>query len=189
MKREFLAELGLEKDIIDKIMKDNGDDIETIKSLKADVTNLQAKLEEKEKAITELNENIKSFEGTDETIKALQDKVAGYEKAESERKKAEKDAEADKILTNNILEVIGSKEFVNDFTKDSIIAQVKAELGKAENKGKGASEIFDALTKDSTDIFKNPQQQKLEIPPTGQNNANNDDDAFVRQVMGLPPKK
>lgn len=189
MKREELKELGLDKEVIDKIMSEHGADVEALKKANEQIEQLNNQLQEKEKAITELNESIKSFEGTDETIKALQDKVAGYEKAESERKKAEKDAEADKILTNNILEVIGSKEFVNDFTKDSIIAQVKAELGKTENKGKGASEIFDALTKDSTDIFKNPQQQKLEIPPTGQNNANNDDDAFVRQVMGLPPKK
>lgn len=164
MKREFLTELGLEKDVIDKIMTANGEDIN---KAKADVDALKEQLIEKDKAIKELNESIKAFEGTDDTIKELQKKVADYEQAEKDRIKAEKDAEADKILTDNILGVIGDKEFVNDYTKDSIIAQVKSELAKSENKGKGASEIFETLTKDVEGIFKNPQQHKLTIPPTG----------------------
>jgi choloylglycine hydrolase len=70
----------------------------------------------------------------------------------------------------------------------STIDQVKEELSKAENKGKGAKDIFEAITKDSTDIFKNPQQTKLEIPPTGDNlGADNVDEARMRAVMGLPP--
>lgn len=167
MKREQLAELGLEKDAIDAIMKINGDDVNRAK---ADVDALRDKLEEKDKAIADLNDAIKGFEGTDETIQTLQDKVAQYEQAEKDRKQAEKDAEADKLLTENILNAMNGREFVNDLTKQGIVAQVKAELAKSENKGKGAGEIFDALTKDVDGIFKNPQQEKLSIAPTGANN-------------------
>jgi hypothetical protein len=37
---------------------------------------------------------------------------------------------------------------------------IKTELSKTENKGKGIQEIFDSLTKDKTDIFVNPNQIK-----------------------------
>lgn len=185
MKREFLTELGLEKDIIDKIMSENGADIENAKK---SVAGLQDELKEKEKTIADLTETIKGFESTDDTVKELQGKIEEYEKAEKERKQAEKDREQDAILTQNILEVVGDKQFVNDYTKDSIIAQVKSELAKTENKGKGASEIFETLTKDVEGIFKNPQQEQLVIEQAGNPNDKELDDAFVRQVMGLPPK-
>lgn len=185
MKREFLTELGLEKDVVDKIMSENGADIENAKK---SVAGLQDELKEKEKTIADLTETIKGFESTDDTVKELQGKIEEYEKAEKERKQAEKDREQDAILTQNILEVIGEKQFVNDYTKDSIIAQVKSELAKVENKGKGASEIFETLTKDVEGIFKNPQQEQLVIEQAGNPNDKELDDAFVRQVMGLPPK-
>lgn len=185
MKREFLTELGLEKDVIDKIMSENGADIENAKK---SVAGLQDELKEKEKTIADLTETIKGFESTDDTVKELQGRIEEYEKAEKERKQAEKDREQDAILTQNILEVVGDKQFVNDYTKDSIIAQVKSELAKSENKGKGASEIFETLTKDVEGIFKNPQQEQLVIEQAGNPNDKELDDAFVRQVMGLPPK-
>lgn len=188
MTRDFLKELGLEKDTIDKIMSEHGKDIEAGKAKLADVEELKSQIADKDKTIADLNQQIKEFDGDAETIKTLQETVKKYEKAEAERKQAEKDAENDRILTENIMGVIGDKEFVNDFTKNSIIAQVKEELSKAENKGKGAKDIFDAITKDSTDIFKNPQQTKLEIPPTGDKlGADNVDEARMRAVMGLPP--
>lgn len=164
MKTDFLKGLGLEQDAIDKIMAENGKDIAKVK---ADVEELKKQLTDKDASIEELNKTIKEYEGTDDTIKTLQKKVADYEQAEKDRVQAEKDAEADRILTENILGVIGDKEFVNDYTKNSIVAQVKTELAKSENKGKGAGEIFETLTKDVEGIFKNPQQQKLTIPPAG----------------------
>lgn len=190
MTRDFLKDLGLEKNVIDSIMAEHGKDIEAGKAKQANVEELKAQIEEKDKTIADLNSKIKDFDGNEETIKTLQATVAKYEKAEADRKQAEKDAENDRILTENIVGVIGDKEFVNEFTKNSIIAQVKEELGKKENKGKGAKDIFDAITKDSTDIFKNPQQEKLEIPPTGGTpGAKEVDEARMRAVMGLPPVK
>lgn len=178
MKREDLEALGLEKDVIQKVMALHGDDIE---AKKAKITELEDKVKEKDKTIQEHEGTIKQLgddidklktEGGDEVGK-LKDKIAAFEKAEKERKEAEANALKDKQLTDNILEAIGDKEFVNDFTKKSIIAQIKEDLGKQENAGKGIKDIFEELTKDSTDIFKNPQQQKLNINPT--NNGGADD--------------
>lgn len=195
MKRADLEALGLEKDVVDKVMAMNGDDIEALKSenksLKAYVEKKDKTIQEHEGTIKQLGDDIDKLktEGGDEVGK-LKDKIAAFEKAEKERKEAEANALKDKQLTDNILEVIGEKEFVNDFTKKSIIAQIKEDLGKQENAGKGIKDIFEELTKDSTDIFKNPQHDKLDIQPTNNGGGSNaEEDAKIRAVMGLSTTK
>ena len=46
MKRDFLKELGLEKDVIDKILDENGKDLEQFKGLDAKVAALEAERDE-----------------------------------------------------------------------------------------------------------------------------------------------
>ena len=93
MKRQDLKDLGIDdKEVIDKIMTLYGDGVETAK---ADVDALKQQLTDKDKSITELNETIKGFDGKDTTLKELQDKVASYEKAENDRKEAEKQSQID----------------------------------------------------------------------------------------------
>lgn len=64
MQRKFLEELGLEKDVIDKIMAENGSDIEKVK---ADRDNYKSQLETAQEAL-------KDFEGVD--VKELNGKIA-----------------------------------------------------------------------------------------------------------------
>lgn len=193
MKRAFLEELGLEKEVVDKIMKQHGDDIEEYKTKNTELTNnvseLDNQIKEKDSQITKLGEDLKNVDNGSEEIQKLKDLVKKYEDAEKERKANEDKAAKDKALTDNILETIGDKEFVNDFTKNSIINQIKEDLGKEENNGKGIKDIFESLTKDADNIFKNPQHQNLDIPKNGNPGGGNDDDAAVRKIMGLPPLK
>lgn len=60
MKTEFLSSLGLEKDIIDKIMAENGKDIEAEKAknnaLKSENDTFKTKIQSLEEKITELND-------------------------------------------------------------------------------------------------------------------------------------
>ena len=65
---------------------------------------------------------------------------------------------------------------------------IKAELNKPENKGKGIGEIFEALTKDKADIFRNPNQVQ-NMAGFGGTDINAVDDAKVRRIMGLPVKE
>lgn len=167
MKREFLKDLGLEADVIDKIMAEHGKTIEESKKKLADVEDLKSQIEEKDKTIKELSDQIKDGKADAKTIEELKAKVVDYEKAEDDRKRKELAAEHDRILTENITQAIGDVEFVNDITKDGIINQIKAELDKDANSGKSAKEIFEALTKDTEGILKNPQHDTLKIPPAG----------------------
>lgn len=68
MKREFLESLNLEKDVIDKIMAENGNDINSTKQkLEAERDNYKSQLETAQTAL-------KDFEGVD--VKDLQGKIA-----------------------------------------------------------------------------------------------------------------
>lgn len=155
MKRENLDFLETEQ--IDKVMalygkaitkKDN--EIETL-------TNSKKELEEKvatyETKINEFNESAKDNADWKTKYEELQTSI----KEQEAKRKAE---EEDKILTNNITSIFGDKKFTSDYAKNGLIADIKTELGKAENKGKGIQEIFDALTKDKEGIFVNENQIK-----------------------------
>jgi len=86
MKREFLEELKIEKEMIDKIMSENGKDIETEKTK---VTTKQTELDGLKIQLTAANKQIESFKGMDvEGIKKAADdwKV----KAESAQTEAQK---------------------------------------------------------------------------------------------------
>ena len=194
MKRTDLEALGLEKDVVDKVMEMHGADIEEKKNK---ISELEGKISDKDKIIKDnedkinkLGEDLKAGEGDAETIKNLQKQVEDYKEAEKQRKEAESKAAADKTLTDNILEVFGDKKFVNDYTKNSLIAQIKDELGKDENQGKGIKDIFETITKDSTDIFANPQHEDLDLPGVGGQGNGGSDDALAkaRAIMGLETK-
>lgn len=67
MQRKFLEDLGLEKEIVDKIMDENGSDLEKAKAkLEAERDNYKSQLETAQNAL-------KEFEGVD--IKDLQEKI------------------------------------------------------------------------------------------------------------------
>lgn len=167
MKRENLDFLEAEQ--IDKVMalygkaitkKDN--EIETL-------TNSKKELEEKvatyETKINEFNESAKDNADWKTKYEELQTSI----KEQEAKRKAE---EEDKILTNNITSIFGNKKFTSDYAKNGLIADIKDELGKAENKGKGIQEIFDTLTKDKEGIFVNENQIK-DMAGMGDSEENN----------------
>ena len=91
-------------------------------------------------------------------------------------------------MTDAITAVFGDKKFTSDYVKKGIIADMKEEIAKPENKGKGYSEIFEALTKDKNGIFANPNPP-ADIPGMGNVNVDTISDDAARAVMGLPPIK
>lgn len=157
--REFLKELEisegvkLDKNAIDKIMTEYGKNMQTLKdensSLKEENTKNKNKLTTYETEISSLKENSKS---NDEWKTKFEELDSKFKKQEEEAKKIRDD----EILTNNIMTVFGDKEFTSDYVKKGLINDIKVELNKDENKGKGISDIFASLTKDKEGLFKNP---------------------------------
>lgn len=91
MKTEFLKELGLEKEVIDKILSENGKDVEAEKSKVAKVEGERDKYKEQLETATEKLEQFKDVKPEElrETIEKLEqdlkDKDADYNAKEADR--------------------------------------------------------------------------------------------------------
>lgn len=148
--REFLKGLELDKETIDTIMAEHG---KLITEAKEKTQELENKVKDYESKIEELSSKAESNTKVQEELDKLKTQIA-----EEKKQKEQEDLEA--TLNKNVLEAIGDKEFVNERTKNAIINEVKTALQDKANVGKSAKDIFEAITKDSTDIFKNKNELK-----------------------------
>lgn len=146
--REFLKGLDLDSELIDTIMAEHGKlvtkDKEELQTLKAQVK----ELEESSKNAEELKTKY------DELFKKVEEETA--------EKKAK---EEEKMLNDNIDVLLNGKEFTSNYARSGLINDIKLELAKPENKGKGIKDLFEELTKDKEGIFVNPNKPE-EIPAT-----------------------
>lgn len=167
MKRESLD--FLENEQIDKVMALYGKAVakkdKELENLESSKKELEEKITAYEKTISEFNE--KSQDNADWKLKyeELQTSI----KEQEAKQKAE---EEDKILTENINALFEGKTFTSEYARTGLLNDIKAGLNSPENKGKGIQELFDELTKDKTDIFVNPNQQK-DMSGMGDSEENN----------------
>lgn len=148
--REFLKGLELDKETIDTIMAEHG---KLITEAKEKTQELENKVKDYENKIGELSSKAEANTKVQEELDKLKAQIA-----EEKEQKEQEDLEA--TLNKNVLEAIGDAEFVNERTKNAIINEVKTALQDKANVGKSAKDIFEAITKDSTDIFKNKNELK-----------------------------
>ncbi len=148
--REFLKGLELDKETIDTIMAEYG---KNVQGLREQVDEYKAKNQEYKDKVKELEELSANSSKLQEELETLKKDIAEKEA----NAKAKKD---DADLTSSIEEVFGDKQFTSDYARKGLLADIKAELKKDENRGKGIKDIFEDLTKDRTDIFANPNQVK-----------------------------
>ena len=148
MTRDFLRGLELDKETIETIMYEYG---KLTTEAKEKTQELENKVKEYEAKIEELSSKAETNTKVQEELDTLKKQIA-----EEKKQKEQEDLEA--TLNKNVLEAIGDKEFVNERTKNAIINEVKTALQDKANVGKSAKDIFETITKDSTDIFKNKNE-------------------------------
>lgn len=147
----------LSKEDIKNIMAESGKVVDTEKS-KIE-SQYQKDIDNYKTTIDDLKKQVEKAPSSDE-IENLKTKISEFEAKETERIEQEKIRKEEETLTNNILEVFGDKKFTSDYAKNGLLADIKTELKKDENKGKGIKDIYEELVKDRTDIFANPNQFK-----------------------------
>ena len=139
--REFLRGLELDEETIDSIMGRYGQlvskDKEELQTLKSEVENLRK---------------------DSESAKELQTKYDELNKQITEAQAQKQAQEQENILDKNINEAIGNRQFVNDFTKNAIVNQIKTALKDSANVGKSAKDLFTEITQGQTGIFANSNQ-------------------------------
>lgn len=157
MKRKFLEDLGLEKEAIDKIMAENGSDIEAAKadynSLKQQLDAAKAQIQDRDTQLETLKNSTGDMESLKQQIASLQsDNQAAKEKYEADMKELK--------LSTAIKLALGDSAQDADlvsglFDKSKLIL---SEDGKVT----GLDEQLKALKKEKAFLFKEekaPQQQ------------------------------
>lgn len=159
---------GVTDEQLNQILDINSRDIGKAKGKaddqKAEIERLKADLAERDKTIS----NLEAASGDTD---AMRKELEGYRQAEADRKKAEKEAETDRILTAAAEQALEGKEFVNDYTRGHFLNELKKAIADPANKGKSAAALFADMTKDLDGIFRNPQQEPLRIPGVDKHDA------------------
>ena len=176
--RDFLKGLDLDKETIDTIMAEHG---KLITEAKEKTQELENKVKDYESKIEELSSKAEDNTKVQEELDNLKKSIAENEA------KAKAKAE-DEILTKNITSAFGDKKFVNEYTKNAIISDIKTALKDSNNAGKSAKDLFEELTKDKEGIFDNPNKG-VSTPPTGDVNTGLAKENHDRELLGLDLKK
>lgn len=167
MTRDFLKELGLTDDAINKIMAEHGRGINAAKN---ESEKLSAELEQVKNDLTKANETLEGLKDYDE-VKAQVEKY----KADFENSKAEYQKKIDGMeLAAKVKDFTSSKKFVNDITKEAINKQLADAVSADENKGKSLEELFNSLTEGKENIFiteNAPTPPKVLDKTTGNNDT------------------
>lgn len=130
--REFLKGLDLDKELIDTIMAEHGKEIT---GLKEQVESYKTQVSDYEKQIGELSNKAESNSKTQEELESLKKQIA------------------DRTLNDKIIEAIGDKKFVNDYTKEAIINEIKKSLDDDSNKGKSINDLLENFVEGKEGIF------------------------------------
>ena len=160
---KYLEDLGVEKEVAEKIFAERSKEIEADKSKRE---KLETELKEKKESLDNLSkefEDLKSSNASAEEYKTkyealVADNEAKAKQAEAARILAEKNADIEKRFA----ECVGDKKFSHDAIKASYLKKFAEALESEEYKGKGDVDIFHALTKDDAAAFTGVTAVKLQ---------------------------
>ena len=189
MNREFLKNIeGLTDEAIEKIMAENGKDIQKaqgslesvkgeLKTAKETVTTLTGELQ----ALKDNNATAKDWKAKFETLQA--DISEKEQAAKEEKEKAEHEANILSRYNAVCTDKDGKPlEWSHEAIKDSYLQKFTDALADEANTGKSDADIFHALTKDDGAAFKGVQ---AEVTLKGASPLDGIDDAQARSIMGI----
>lgn len=184
MKRKFLEDLGLEDEVVNKIIAENGKDLT---ELKAKVDDLTEQINVKEETLKQKNQKISELEKIDvEAIKKEQFEL-GKAEGSKEVENFKRESAIDKVYSQEF-EVDGKKYKVKD--KKGLQGYLDIEKIKYENdQVTGLVEQFSEIVKTSPYLFESNVKNPQFADTTPGTNPNNDSENVLRQAMGLEPKK
>ena len=154
--KDFLTGLGLSNDVVEKIFAERGKEINESNTKINDLTTQLNSANANVEALTREKSELSKVAGSVDDYKA---KIAEFERKATERAEKEAKLQAESVLNSKIDNILAGKEFVNDYVKNGVIADIKAKF--AEDNTLGLTEIFNQLTKDKQGIFKNPNDPSI----------------------------
>lgn len=199
MKRSELKSLGLEDNVIDEIMKLNGNDInrfksereeylEEIKELKASMTDKEKsfndKLKEKENEINDIKNSKGDYEGLEAKYNDLKTKYDN-DLADLNGKLEAKD------YNYGIEKFLGEYEFASNLAKEAVMNKFKEKSFKLEDGkfGEDATTFMNELKENDQGAFKVQENEAkngtYQYTPKGSNSDANDMASQINAILGI----
>lgn len=159
----------------------------------ADIGRARQNDESNQNTINQLNEQLRTaqetitrLEGSNADVEAVRSELERYRTAEQQRIAAEQTAAAEAQMANRFNAAAGNAQFVNDFTRDGVLAQFRTAIANPANTGRADTEVLAELIKDKPGLLANPNPA-LNIPgPAPINNQNMTVEAY--KSLGLSEK-
>lgn len=143
----------------------------------ADIGELQRTIAAHEQTEAELNariitasQTIAGLETAAGDAEQMRTELEKYRTAEQQRTAAEQAAALEAQTANRFAAAAGETRFVNDYTRDGVLAQFRAAIADPANAGRGDAEVLAGLIKDKPGLLANPNPG-VDIPgPAALNN-------------------
>jgi len=183
MKREFLKELGIEDEVIDKIMTENGKDIEALKTQAGALTAERDGLKEQ---LAAANEQIEGFKELDiDGIKAAADEW----KQKAEQAERDRDEKIAGLRFDHALE----KQLGGAKAKDAgiLMGLLNRDGLKLTEDGKilGLEEQLSKIKEEKGFLFEEEEETPVIVKGGTGGGGSSQDTAAARAIMGLPEEK
>ena len=178
---KYLEDLGVEKEIAEKIFAERSREIEADKAKRE---KLETELKEKKESLDNLS---KEFEDLKSSNASAEEYKTKYEALVADNEAKAKQAEADRILaekTENINKrfdaVVGEKKFSHNAIKADYLKKFGEAIELEENKSLSDEQVFHNLIKDDATAFTGVTAVKLQGGrPTGTGNGY----SSVKEIM------
>ena len=183
----YLEDLGVEKEVAEKIFAERSKEIEADKAMRE---KLETELKENKESLDNLS---KEFEDLKANNASAEEYKSKYEAVIAENEAKAKQAEADRILaekTENINKrfdaVVGEKKFSHNAIKADYLKKFGEAIELEDNKSLSDEQIFHNLIKDDATAFTGVTAVKLQGGRPQGVGGQNIDEARARAIMGLP---
>ena len=177
---KYLEDLGVEKEVAEKIFAERSKEIEADKAKRE---KLETELKEKKESLDNLS---KEFEDLKSSNASAEEYKTKYEALVADNEAKAKQAEADRILaekTENINKrfeaVVGEKKFSHDAIKADYLKKFGEAIELEENKSLSDEQVFHNLTKDDATAFTGVTAVKLQGGRPGTGNGY----SSVKEIM------
>lgn len=159
---KYLEDLGVEKEIAEKIFAERSKEIEADKAKREAV---ETKLKEAEKSLETLTTEIDTLKTSGKNAEEIQAKLdALIAEREAEKTKAEADRimkEKQDNINNRFNTVLGEKKFSHDAIREAYLKKFGEALESKDFEGQSDEQIMHALTKDDATAFTGVTAVKL----------------------------
>lgn len=183
MKAEFLKGLGLERDVVDKIMAENGKDVA---AEQAKTTKAEGERDNYKDQLATATESLEKFKDVDPA--AMQSEIENLNKQLKDKDEEYAAKEADRIFSDTVKEAIKSAGGRNE---KAVMAMLDMDALKAsKNQSEDIKKALEAVKESDAYLFGSDEPFMNAVGATGGSaDVGGDNLSAIRAAMGLPTNK